>query len=683
MKWRRHDGVSSATVAETGHGKRASSWWRVEASDVPARARWSDSLQRVHAYGMLAIALGLIALCVWSSVIARHGALTYDFAFYAQGWYLIAHGHLNPYSTIVQEPLWRNAGEFVLWPLAPLWYLWPHPLTLLWVQDGATAACEAVVFFWMCQIAALARARNQIGPWFTALLPAMGLIVMIATPWTIWIDSFDFHPQPIDLLASIIAAHAFWRGRSRVGWIAAVLSAACGAIGATYVAGVGISALLAGRRWRRVGVSLVALGIGWLLVLSLLGADHASVVYHALVNHRGGPVGAANLAGALLLHPGRAVSAVWSVHTDVFADVASGGLIGALSPWALGTTLLVLIEGALTGSAGYISPHVQNTLPVLLLVPLGTVAICVAVASSSLRWRRILAATLALAAVLNTVGWLLTWAPRTAATWDSVSAATGQTLAKARALMSPSDEVVVSQGVVGTFALRRYVYPLTANPPLRLPVKSRTVWFVLAPTSGIESQSPVAAQSEVTQLVQRIGAAMILDENGVYVLRWRPPTRYRSVELRATTLLAAYAIEPSSPDLITRGSPATWHYVSRQSGGELLSGDYWPEPLGTLVTSLRVSSHGPLTVQWWDTTANTEIAAQRLPSSDGRVVTRTLRIRFTHAVVPTAYSGRWPFVILALAPPALNDVEVRVYKLGGAPAALYDVSMHSSSARGG
>ena len=73
----------------------------------------------------------------------RRFSLTPDFAQYQQAWYLIAHGHLNPYDTMGSFVFWQNHGEFVMWPLALLYWVWPHGITLLWLQDTAVVGAEA------------------------------------------------------------------------------------------------------------------------------------------------------------------------------------------------------------------------------------------------------------------------------------------------------------------------------------------------------------------------------------------------------------------------------------------------------------------------------------------------------------------------------------------------------------
>ncbi len=100
-------------------------------------------LRRVRRIGFLALGLKLAGFAWWSTLLYQHFALTPDFAQYQQAWYLIAHGHLNPYDTVGNFPFWQNHAEFIMWPLALLYWLFPSGLQLLWLQDIGVVGAEA------------------------------------------------------------------------------------------------------------------------------------------------------------------------------------------------------------------------------------------------------------------------------------------------------------------------------------------------------------------------------------------------------------------------------------------------------------------------------------------------------------------------------------------------------------
>ena len=573
-------------------------WLDCEGEIVPQRKSWPESLQRVHAYGLVVIFAGFLGLATWSSFLARRFSLTFDYSFYAHAWFLIAHGHLNPGTPTVPSGLFlHNAFELIMWPLALLWYVWPHAVTLLWVQDAATAGCEAIVFVWMCEVTARLTKNADRGPW-SILFPLSGLVLLVANPWTIWIDSFDFHPEAIALFFALVAAHAFWRGHARRAWIATLLTLACGAIGATYVAGLGLSAMLAGRKWRRSGLLLLGLGVLWLLMISHLGGDEASGVYSNLLkgSHLSS-VTAWSLVKILFEHPSRAISAIWSVRQDVVADIAGGGFIGFFSPWAFGVSFLVLLEGSLTGSAGFIQPYVQNSLPLILLIPLGTVVICVTLAAARQKWKQITAFVLALLSVVNVLGWTQTWLHRTESQWVSVPATTASALNRTLSMIHPNDEVIASQGIEGRFSLRQWIYALTGGPAADFPIHSRTVWFVIAPINGIETEYSTAAESQIGQVADQLHARLISDSYGVYVFKWKPGPRRTSVKFTNVVSVPTWTLNSFPSTTVVTGPANRWHVQSNKSSEFIIWGDFWRLHDGRYTASVRLATYGTVAAE--------------------------------------------------------------------------------------
>ena len=71
-----------------------------------------------------------------------------DFASYYQAWFLIAHGHLLPYDSIFGSAFLKSHFALLLWPLSCTYWLYPHGVTLLWLQDLAIVGVEIVVLLW-------------------------------------------------------------------------------------------------------------------------------------------------------------------------------------------------------------------------------------------------------------------------------------------------------------------------------------------------------------------------------------------------------------------------------------------------------------------------------------------------------------------------------------------------------
>ena len=68
-----------------------------------------------------------------------------------------------------------------IWPLAPFYWIWPHDVVLLWLQDLGIVVAEAVAFTWICELAnRYCQGRRAV------LLAGIGLVLLLANPWTWW-----------------------------------------------------------------------------------------------------------------------------------------------------------------------------------------------------------------------------------------------------------------------------------------------------------------------------------------------------------------------------------------------------------------------------------------------------------------------------------------------------------------
>ena len=87
--------------------------------------------------GLCAFAVQLIVLLLVSVKLYDRYDLTRDFAIYQQSWWLIAHGHLNPFDSVDGFPFIKSHFELIMWPLSLLYWVHHSGVTLLWVQDVA------------------------------------------------------------------------------------------------------------------------------------------------------------------------------------------------------------------------------------------------------------------------------------------------------------------------------------------------------------------------------------------------------------------------------------------------------------------------------------------------------------------------------------------------------------------
>lgn len=633
------------------------------------RRDWPTQLRYTWVFGLSILAIGVIGLAAWSDILASHFDLTYDYTFYGQAWYLISHGNLNPTSSLSAMPVWKNAAELVLWPLSLFWYIWPHPQTLLWVQDVATGACEAVLFRWLCELTAMANAEGRIRiP--IAIIPAAGLVLLVSCPWILYIESFDFHPESLVLLPAILAARAFWH-RGRFAWLWVIVALTGGALGATYIAGLGITNLIVKRSWR-LGLVLLVIGVGALFVISRVGADASGAAALSYLAN-GGHVthlDSETIIASIATHPGRAFTAVQHNWIDLYSDTAPGGFLGLLTPIGFGIPVLALLENALAGVV-FIAPTTQNNLPEFLMIPFGTAVACLALLSSARKsWRRV-GATMLVLTLANVIGWSIVWTPRLAGHWQRVSPGAVKVLASIKSQVAPQDEVVVSQGVAGTFSYRRFIYPLTG--PGRIPVKAPVLWFIFAPVQGIEYESPSDAFADVGYLSNTLHARLVAHKNGIYALRWKPPAGVSTVNLPKANSIPVWTTSGVAGTPVTSGSPLSWRVTSNRARGYVVSNDYWREQPGHLTAVATISATKMVNVEIWDDTANKLLTRGRVSTKGAK---RTIRLNTViTGFAPRVYAGVWPFRIRPVPQPLGDIIEIRIWSPGALKVNVYSLTL--------
>jgi hypothetical protein len=224
-------------------------------------------------------------------------------------------------------------------------------------------------------------------------------------------------------------------------------------------------------------------------------------------------------------------------------------VIGVATPWGLVVSVGILGPAALNVNRAFLTPTIAfQTLTVIPVVVVGSVMVLLHIgghrrgavdpidSAPSARvgsstggaldsgGRRRAAVALVLAVGLVTLALVqnlpLYGTLRT--DWWRVDAPTAATLRSVVPTVPAGAEVIVSQGVIGRFADRRYVYPLVAAPQ-QFPVHAGQVVFVIVPNQGIESIPPKLADADITSAADRLHARVMVAHNGVTVLSWRPP----------------------------------------------------------------------------------------------------------------------------------------------------------------
>jgi len=269
---------------------------------VLGREHRGEPLFWVRRVAYAVLGLKLAGFLAWSTILYRHFSLTPDFAQYQQAWYLIAHGDLNPYDSVGNFAFWQNHAEFIMWPLALLYWIFPNGVLLLWLQDTCVVVAELVAFVWLCEIALRHRGGRD-AQW----LAGAGLVLLAVNPWSWWAVSFDFHSECVAVPFVALLGWDLANGRRRA-WAWAVILLACGDVAGTYVFGLGLGLVIIGRGWRRRGALLALLGVGGLLFITVIhgneGSGHGLQAYDYLAGpgyqHSNGMAG---LVAGVATHP--------------------------------------------------------------------------------------------------------------------------------------------------------------------------------------------------------------------------------------------------------------------------------------------------------------------------------------------------------------------------------------------
>jgi len=653
------------------------------AERVPTESRTSPALtrplRRVRQVGYALLGLQLAGFLVWSFFQSSRFALTWDFSIDGQAWFLIAHGNLGPVPTAIGYPLWQAHCEFVLWPLALLYWVWPHNVTLLWVQDICVVGAEMVAFTWLCEI--VHRARPARG---AAMLAGTGLVLLLLNPWTWWSVAWDFHTETVGVLLAALLARALVNGRRRA-WAWAAMLLTCGDVAGTYLAGIGAGGVLAGRGSRSRGAAMALLGVSATLVITLIhgnrGSDiQAGYAYLAGTAATGGPLTLPGLIGGIATHPFLLLRTLWARRLEVWANLAPTAVVGAAFSWVLPLSAIVLLASTLMGEksiAGFSGPGFQN-IPLYIFTAAGAVAALCWLAKRHSR----LALLLAGLACAQAVGWAVIWGTRTPGQWLQVPGSTATALARVAARIPGSAGVIASQGIMGSFDERAFFKGLFG--PGKISVRGSSIWFVITPLAGIETQHTASAMALIGELAGPWHARLAMDRDGVWAFQWRPPPGTREITVPGDSRSLPAWAAPLTPGEAGRpvltGASATWHMSATGRRGYVADGMAWQEQPGLYQARVSLSTTGPVNVEVWNDTRHMLLARKAVPATTGaEPVVLPVDASAAYRAAPYYAEEGWgPFQAVFPPPPPGERLEVRVWSPGGGKVNVY----HAELARG-
>jgi hypothetical protein len=517
--------LATATPAETSLEDEATSPRVAEPRERSLHIVWRASLAL--------LALQLLGMVVLSTLQYDRFNLTNDFAAYSQAWTAIAHGHLNPRISFWSFSFWRDDLELLMWPLALFYWIYPHTVTLLYLQDIALVAGELVVIVWAREIMTKSHRAHYYGAWLLGLVTAL----LVITPWSWFTIGFDFHFEPFAVLFALLAARDLWAGRYRalMVWVPLTL-ASCAAAGSLLVIAIGLAALLSSDRSRPAALAVLLAGFGWLAMASslggmLFGGLQLSTMYGYLSGHTSGHLSLSTALAGFVTNPLGALRMFGSHAGYVAGYLISAGIIGLMSRWALIPAALILLPSAFNANVNFI--HFAQSFqswPAIVFLVVGFAVV----------WDRLnnLGAFRAAVPLVGTCAVGLAgcvafvYSGHVPSYVERVSPGAAQQLAEAEGRIPASGEVVASQGVVGRFAVDRLAFDYWADgKPETYPVRGQQVVFVLAPAQGTGEGLLRETQSAIIFVREDLHATLLQRGSGIWVFAWTPKPGTRSVVL--------------------------------------------------------------------------------------------------------------------------------------------------------
>ena len=436
----------------------------------------------------------------------------YDLGNMVQAVWSTAHGHPLEMTLGSGDQAARLASHVdpILALLAPLWLVFPSPLTVAAAQLTAVAL-GALPVFWL--------ARRHLESERAAGLLAL---TYLAYPWLAWTALDAMHPVT---LAIPLLLYAIWfLDTERIGAfvVCAVLIAATGELMGVVVAGLGLWFWLA-RGHRTAGLLTAAGGVAWTVLCLKVIVPHfnggESPFYdHYYTSVGGSPEGVLQKA---VSDPGAIVAAIASASELQYVVWLGAPLIGLflLSPAVVALALPQLLANALSDNPPTTDPRHQYIAGV---VPFLIAGLVLGLARLS-REQRVISASLALAmsVVLTVLAGAWPGAPAVGSLWYAKEVPAARVAALESALeLVPDDAPVTATNKAGLrLSARRYFF--------NVPYHDRARWIVLDTNDPLIAGkgSPVLSPRpdwlrQYRRLVEADASwTKVFDEEGVLVFR--------------------------------------------------------------------------------------------------------------------------------------------------------------------
>ena len=631
--------------------------------------------------------LQFIALMIWTIFKWHRYAYTYDFAIYYQAAYLISHGHMDPFSTILGFPFIQNDFEVIMWPIGWLLAIVRTPFLLPFLQDLSLSATTLITLLWVRDIV---RASSRVTLVEQYVLQAVACILIIATPWAYWAASFDFHIEPVILPFVVLAGWSFWKNRRPMGYLWTAIFLTGGNVAATYVFGLGIMEVVRGRKHFRNGILLFVISGCALIAIEKLvpggirGGNIASY-YGYLAGSSAKHLTIINIGLGMLLHPQTALSVLWQHRLNIYGEISPAGLIGYFSPIGIGVAFVVLLTDNLISSphnihAGLMfgDPEYFQGLVAVPFIVIGTIFV-VNYLRKYFRHRWILAWYGILVTIIaNTVVWAFVYIPRIPHQLVNINKPAAQVLSSVYHETTASQQVVSTLAFVGRFAGRQSVSTFMNDGP-SVSITNHRVLFVVSPYQGIEAASVDVELARIWNIANLPGISLLKQGGGIWAFNWKSPKVSASLNLnKPPKLFPAWALRHPAGQPVLSGPVSQWHISSSGKTGYLVDGFYKRLSPGAYKAVVNLSTTTPVTVEVWNATGSYLLRRDTLPPTNGQKETLTIpfisRRIFPHENFFHGY-GLWQ--VLPPPPQRKNELELRIWSSGNQLTNIYGVNFAS------
>ena len=625
-------------------------------------------------------AMQFLLLTVEEVRIASAGALSYDYSVDTGAYGAIGRGNLAPHflaGTALPAYVF-NHYDFLAWPLAYI-LVGVLRLPVTWALLVLLQALPLALVGPIAATYASVRARESglkgVSRNLVVIVPA---VLAFGDIWLYWSAQFDYHPEALQGLLVVVAAIALERRRSTWLGVFVTLLLLTGNVGGLVVIGLGFVALLR-MRWRLATVMIVAGAIVLVtpgLLLHPLDSSNVLGLYGSLAPGHHTTIG---IVIGVLLHPGLALSRLGRHLPDIWALLGAVGLIGAFTPEGIGALATVGLVAWLAPTLWAVAGMFQ-TIPVSDLVLLGSVGALIWVATHR---RRVVLAGVGIGAAAWALGWGVVFAPQLISDVSGIapSGPAGASLASLEARLPMSQELVVSNGTIGDFAVRHQL--LQVLPCGRtgfglarvIRTFGRPVNFVVAPWTGVQTCAPGSLVGIVSELAQLPGATLKVLPGPVYWIRWMPGPGDEKLKVRPSVGAVCPALLPQTSGSANSSSAVDNCAVTAKGRGFSVQGftvALPPHSGGEAVVALSVQ--GSASVQVWDDPAGRLIAQRYIGSAPGTEVV-AIPFRTPRLVAPSrSFSdGVFPFVNRFVPPIAEDAFELRVYASAGSTVSVMGV----------